>query len=116
MTREETLRILQEREGLAVTVKPNGSLDFTDLDICLCDLRELDLIGADFGGTVATDADLRGANLAGALFTGADLRDSDLRGATLDGANFDGANIWGVTGLPEEVQVNFLDRLRESWQ
>jgi len=52
-------------------------------DLVACDLRKVDLCGANLRGALLIAADLRGAELSGTDLIGADLRDADIRGADL---------------------------------
>ncbi|CAN5753863.1 molybdopterin-dependent oxidoreductase [soil metagenome] len=103
-----------------------ASRNLTRLYLKNCDLRGVDLSGADLRGCNLSLSDLRGANLAGAdlsgsdvegaNFAGADLTDVDLSGSALsasrfldsgDAARVGGMEITGSWGLVEE-QEEFL--------
>lgn len=84
------------------------------------DLREAQLIEANFHmadlcGAVLTGADLEGANLTGANLSGVDLRGANLAGANLlvadlHGALLQGANLVGARNLsPQQLQTALYD-------
>ena len=63
-------------------------------------LRDADLHGADLRGADLRDANLHGANLRGADLRGADLYYANLHGANLHGADLCGANLHGAKNIP----------------
>ena len=81
-----------------------GERDFTGIQISRCDLRDVDLSGANFTkASFKGRVDLSGANLSGANFTKAYLGGVDFRGTNLSGANCRDAYLSGT----ELEEVNF---------
>lgn len=62
-----------------------------------CNLKGVDLAGADLSAVDLSSAKLNQANLSNANLTGSDLSFANLTGANLDGADFSQAKLTGVT-------------------
>lgn len=84
-----------------------------DYDFVGADLKNTNLIGANFAGAFLIAADMRNTNLKGANLIGADLRDVDIRGANLGEAMFiTQTQINSAKGDSKTKLPNSIDRPR----
>lgn len=85
-------------------------------DFIGADLKNTNLIGANFAGVFLIAADMRNTNLKGANLIGADLRDADIRGANLEEAMFiTQTQINSAKGDSKTKLPNSIDR-PEYWE
>jgi len=79
------------------------------VDLSGINLREANLMNADFSGTIFRGGDLQHANLRGASLLAADLRGTDVRNSQLQGAVLTDADLrgtlWTQSAVPHPIDL-----------